>query len=233
MFRYKGAGWRVAKSIETFGNQIMILRGTTQTYPKDGTLGDAAHSNRLSDHNPDVDGIVRAIDVDENFNGFIDLVATRLRRGRDARLKYFIHDNRMFSSYSTAARAAWEWGEYTGPNGHNDHGHLSVVATTAADSSKPWDIMNPVSPPTPDPGDEDLTPSQFASRLSPQQVDVVCNTRGEGGKWIVFPGNNDRASLTAQMTALLSDPDHPSWHQFFEETTTEAYVNAAVRKAGQ
>ena len=140
MFRYSGTGWRVAGSIETFGNQIMALRGNTDSYPTDGTLGDLAHSNRVSDHNPDPLGVVRAIDFHESSPGFVDEVAEQLRASKDPRLKYFIHDVRMFSSYATASRPAWAWGIYTGMNGHVNHGHLSVVSTTVAEGVQLWDI---------------------------------------------------------------------------------------------
>lgn len=137
-FRYSGNGWRVAHSLKTFGDQIMILRGHSTSYKVDGTLGDLAHSNRTSDHNPDENGIVRALDFYEDQPGRVDQVAEALRTARDPRLKYFIHDDRMFSSYATAQRQAWEWGPYTGPNPHTTHGHLSVVADSRADQDQPW-----------------------------------------------------------------------------------------------
>jgi len=230
MFRYKGTGWRTAFSINTFGDQIMALRGNDDSYSKDGTVGDTAHSNRVSDHNPDEDGIVRAIDFEESSPGFVDDVGERLRHAKDERLKYFIHDVRIFKGYvDSAGRPAWMWQAYDGPNGHKDHGHLSVVSTVIAESTKPWPINPEPAPPI---GDHDMTPAQFASRLSPQQVEVVCTTRGEGGKWIVYPGKTNRVALAAEMVALLGDPEHVKWVQFYEEAVTEGIVNAAVRKAG-
>lgn len=144
MFRYLGISdgvtWKVAPSIRTFGEQIMELRGTTKSYPTDGTLGDAAHSNRVSDHNPDEDGVVRAIDIHEVVAGQVDEVAEALRVSRDLRLKYFIHDDRMFSSYASGGIPAWTWRPYTGVNGHETHGHLSVVSGSIANSTAPWQI---------------------------------------------------------------------------------------------
>ena len=69
---------------------------------------------------------------------------------RDPRLKYFIHDVRMFSSYATASRPAWAWGIYTGINGHVNHGHLSVVSTNVAEGVGLWDIGQV------DSGDDDM-----------------------------------------------------------------------------
>ena len=45
----------------------------------DGWIGDAAHSKRFSYHNPDRNGIVWALDIDENFG------VGRWRNGRAAR----------------------------------------------------------------------------------------------------------------------------------------------------
>ena len=146
-FRYSGSGWRVAPSIKTFGDQIMAARGSTASLPTDGTLGDTAHSNRVSDHNPDPQGIVRALDFHEHTPGFVDAVGEALRARKDPRLKYFIHDDRLFSSYATSSRKAWEWGPYTGINGHENHGHLSVVSTAIANNTDPW-----LAPGGPNPG---------------------------------------------------------------------------------
>lgn len=137
-FRYSGRGWRVAASIKTFGEQIHAARGHRISYTVDGTLGDAEHSSRVSDHNPDSRGIVRALDFYEHKAGFVDAVADAIRLARDARCKYFIHDQRMFSSYPTSSYPAWTWRPYSGRNGHPDHGHLSVVADDRAEQDHPW-----------------------------------------------------------------------------------------------
>jgi hypothetical protein len=139
-FRYSGTGWRVAHSIKTFGDQIMDLRGHTNSYTVDGTLGNVEHSNRVSDHNPDDDGIVRALDFFEHVPGFVDEIAEALRTSKDPRLKYFIHDTRMFASYALPGKPAWEWREYIGANAHITHGHLSVVATNVADQTQEWEL---------------------------------------------------------------------------------------------
>jgi hypothetical protein len=140
-FRYSGEGWRVAHAIRTFGEQIMALRGHTDSYPVDGTLGDLAHSSRVSDHNPDENGIVRALDFYEHKLGFVDEVFEAMRLARDPRVKYAIHDKRMFASYDAAGGPAWQWREYTGANGHVTHGHLSVLPTGDNDS-RPFTVTN-------------------------------------------------------------------------------------------
>jgi hypothetical protein len=153
-FRYAGSGWRVAGSVQTFGEQIHQLRGHRISYPVDGTLGDADHSNRTSDHNPDSEGIVRAIDFFEWKPGIVDAVAETLRQARDPRLKYFIHDKRMFSSYiSPTGIPAWTWRVYSGVNGHISHGHLSVIADSRAEQTHPW----PMPGTTPTPQEDDMS----------------------------------------------------------------------------
>jgi hypothetical protein len=139
-FRYSGKGWRVAGSLRTFGDQIMDARGHTNSYVVDGTLGNLEHSNRTSDHNPDENGIVRALDFFEHEVRFVDEIGEALRTSKDPRLKYFIHDTRMFSSYPTSQFPAWTWRPYTGVNGHETHGHLSVVATNVADQTHEWEL---------------------------------------------------------------------------------------------
>ena len=104
----------------------------------DGWIGDTRHSARISDHNPDAKGIVRAIDIDRDLSGkakpdFMPDLADQLRlcakRG-DKRISYIIFDGRIASS-----KKAWAWRTYTGINKHNHHCHISFTKKGDADGS--------------------------------------------------------------------------------------------------
>ena len=106
----------------------------------DGWIGDRAHAARISDHNPDRNGIVRAIDIDENFgvgrlrNGIAakrladELIAYAASglSGSD-RVKYVVYENAIASG--TYRSKWWRW--RPGNWGHTAHIHVSF--TTAAD----------------------------------------------------------------------------------------------------
>lgn len=121
----------------------------------DGICASPRHSsqNPTSDHEPRVNGFATAVDLtDDKANGCdADAWAEHLRLTRDPRVKYVICNRRMFSSYATKHRKAWEWGPYTGPNPHEKHTHLSIVPSAIFDG-KPWF-------PTPPQGD-DMTPEE-------------------------------------------------------------------------
>jgi hypothetical protein len=104
----------------------------------DGWLGDARHSARSSDHNPDADGIVRAIDIDRDLSGkakpdlmpdLADQIRLCAKRG-DKRISYVIFDGRIASS-----KKAWRWRPYDGANKHNHHCHVSFTKAGDNDSS--------------------------------------------------------------------------------------------------
>lgn len=90
----------------------------------DGWLGDAAHAARRSDHNPDADGVVRALDIDADLGGYgaIGILADQLRACGDPRLAYLIHAGRIAS-----ASRGWLWRRYSGPNPHDTHLHVSFT----------------------------------------------------------------------------------------------------------
>ena len=103
----------------------------------DGWIGDTRHQARPSDHNPDAEGIVRAIDIDRDLSGKAkpDLMPDladqiRLCAKSDKRISYIIFNGRIASS-----KKSWAWRPYDGINKHNHHCHVSFTKTGDADSS--------------------------------------------------------------------------------------------------
>jgi hypothetical protein len=135
------ASWRLAKSLTKLRDQF------NQKYPKrnkssDGTIGDAAHASRKSDHNPWVKdgsmGVVTAIDITNDPKSGCDVhaIAEIMRQKRDPRIKYVISNGRIFSSTTSP----WQWRTYTGSNPHRAHFHVSVHSDKKHyDSEKVWD----------------------------------------------------------------------------------------------
>jgi len=102
----------------------------------DGWIGDARHSARKSDHNPDEQGWVRAIDIDRDLSGkpkpdIMPDLADQIRlygKAHPKRIAYVIFDGKIASS-----KKAWAWRPYDGINKHNHHCHVSF--TNAADAA--------------------------------------------------------------------------------------------------
>jgi hypothetical protein len=95
----------------------------------DGWIGDSRHSARKSDHNPDAQGWVRAIDIDRDLSGrpkpdLMPDVANQLRllAKTDRRISYLIFDGKI-----TSARSLWRWRKYKGINQHRTHLHISFT----------------------------------------------------------------------------------------------------------
>ncbi len=131
--------WRLAQSLETLRDQINDL-APGRDKSSDGTIGDAAHRARKSDHNPDRDGVVRALDITHDPASGVDCrqLAERLRQARDTRILYVIDNGRIFSSRVSP----WEWRAYRGSNPHTKHMHVSVVADRARyDDARPWHVV--------------------------------------------------------------------------------------------
>jgi len=90
----------------------------------DGWIGDARHSTRKSDHNPDANGCVRAIDIDARLSdnqGLSTYLADQIRSyGKtNGRISYVIHQGKIASQL-----LGWRWRKYKG-NPHSHHIHIS------------------------------------------------------------------------------------------------------------
>jgi hypothetical protein len=109
----------------------------------DGTIGDAAHRTRDSDHNPWVTdggvGVVTAMDIthDPDDNCDAAAIVQALIQSRDTRIKYIIWNRTITSSITQP----WVTRPYGGKNPHTKHFHLSVRPEKSAyDSTTPWEI---------------------------------------------------------------------------------------------
>lgn len=104
----------------------------------DGWVGDTRHAARPSDHNPDANGWVRAIDVDRDLSGkpkpdIMPDLADQIRiagKSGEKRISYVIFDGRIASS-----KKNWAWRPYTGANKHNHHCHISFSQKGDEDGS--------------------------------------------------------------------------------------------------
>lgn len=151
MVAISGTGWRLAPCLVDLIKQCDDLFPNRST-ASDGSIGDAAHASRASDHNP-ADGWVCAVDVtDDKANGCdADLLAQHIVASRDPRVKYVIWNRTIAKSYASNGVPAWQPYPYTGTNAHDKHTHVSVHNTAAArnDLSAWWPIE-----------EDDMTPEQ-------------------------------------------------------------------------
>lgn len=140
MVAVAGKTWKLAPSLVAFIDEI-DKRWPGRPTASDGSIGDAGHAARVSDHNPDDDPNddtttrwVCAVDFTDNDpNGPIAWqVLDGIRFRKDHRCKYGISEGMAFYSYAKGDRPAWTWVKYAGPNGHFKHGHLSIHNTAAA-----------------------------------------------------------------------------------------------------
>lgn len=132
--------WRVARSLNTLLDQINT-RFPHRSKISDGSIGDAAHASRTSDHNPWYGpGIVTARDFTHDpRNGVdIDRLSDELAASRDPRIKYIIANRLILDS--RPGNNPWRWMPYRGSNPHIKHLHLSVMNNANCDDTRPWNL---------------------------------------------------------------------------------------------
>lgn len=136
--------WRVARSLDTLLAEINAA-APHRDKAADGSIGDASHSSRYSDHNPNAAGVVRARDFTHDPAGGCHAgeIAEAVRalgaaNGHPALGPgaYVIWNWRIASD-----TYGWVWRDYTGSNGHTHHCHVSVATSASGyDSTAPWGI---------------------------------------------------------------------------------------------
>jgi hypothetical protein len=161
----------------------------------DGTIGDAAHAVRTSDHNPWVVhggiGIVRARDVDKDGIDAAWCVEHLRQLGarRDPRLYpngYVIFNRRITKPDFSG------WAVYTGSNPHDHHFHVSFTTSPAGfDSSAPWGIATAPAAPAEKDWFDMATRDELAAVIRAELAGVIRETtsslpnrRGPNGAYL-------------------------------------------------
>lgn len=137
------AKWFVAPSLKTLFAEINAA-WPNRDKSTDGTIGDAAHSSRDSQHNPNddpndsvPDGAVTAADIDKDG---INVKKVLNKLIGDDRVWYVIYDGVIWSrTYGWTAR------KYNGSNPHTSHIHVSLVQSRAAVNSTAGWGLKPIS----------------------------------------------------------------------------------------
>jgi hypothetical protein len=128
--------WRLSKAASQLREQI------DDSYPErsrksDGTIGDSRHLVKRSDHNPDKNGWVRALDVTSDLGVGLDETADLVnqirqyaKKSKTKRISYIIYNNRIASPI-----LGWKWRKYRGTNPHKSHFHISFTSLGDNDGS--------------------------------------------------------------------------------------------------
>lgn len=164
----------------------------------DGWIGDSKHqanqgwgtNGKGSYHNPDPNGIVHAIDLDEDFFGkgkgektamqFAEELATYCRQGKDGgRIAHIVYEDKV------ASGTAQNWHFRGSGYGHRHHIHISFTNKADNDGAKFMlpifndspEPVKPTSPPKPvPPKPQDKIPNY------PGRSNLMVNKRNDGVK---------------------------------------------------
>lgn len=125
----QGRSWTLAPALAALRDEVNRLwPNRDRSY--DGTIGDLAHqAQSKSEHNPDVKGVVRAIDITARG---IDVDALLNATIGDPRVHYVIYRGRICSR-----TYGWTWHR---SSGHEHHVHISLRNRTS--ESAPWDVID-------------------------------------------------------------------------------------------
>lgn len=141
------SSWKLAPCLsELFAEFDRIA--PSRDHASDGSIGDAAHQAEDSDHNPDKNGFVCAIDVDNDLHAsfsmedVIQYFVSECKKSNDVgkdrgRLNYFIYNRRIWR-----ADGGWKQEAYTGASAHTEHAHFSCEHDlTYVNDSHPWGLI--------------------------------------------------------------------------------------------
>lgn len=129
--------WQIIPVITQLRGEFNAIAPTRAT-GADGTIGDQAHADKTSDHNPDETGAVPIRDADKvnevhaldittdlrtpglTMETIVQFLLGRCRSGAEKRLRYIIFDRRIWE-----AANGWRQKAYNLADPHTGHAHFS------------------------------------------------------------------------------------------------------------
>lgn len=139
--------WHLVPCLARLRDEINAL-APNRAKGADGSIGDPAHADRTSDHNPDETGKVPIRDADSSnevhaldittdlrepgltLERVVQHVLARCRSGAERRLRYIIFDRRIWH-----VDQEWRQQTYTLADQHTGHAHFSASYDSAREAS--------------------------------------------------------------------------------------------------
>lgn len=178
--------WRLAGSLIQLRKELDAY-SPNRSKISDGSIGDAAHSSRTSDHNPNSAGVVCAIDITNGSPLAMEQGFQYLVKHPHPSQTYLIFNWRIASKTH-----GWRIRQYTGSNGHTKHMHVS--ASHDYDNTSKWNIAaayDLAPTPTPEP-EEEMTPAIVYTPTGQwvfvRGVDEQLYGKKDSGEWKPFGG---------------------------------------------
>lgn len=136
--------YKVAGSLLRLRDQL-DTGASTRAKASDGTIGNAAHAARDSDHNPwwVYGGVpyVTAMDITHDpVHLDCQMLEHTLWAGRDPRIKYVIWNRQIMSG--NAGPYPWQSRPYNGANPHTHHLHISVMPNPGSLLQADWNLFD-------------------------------------------------------------------------------------------
>lgn len=130
------ASWHLAPALSRLRDEVNA-KWPNRSKASDGTIGDAAHSSRTSDHNPNSRRSVNAIDITAKGIDTDTLIAAAKRHPS---VRYIIFNRRIMNRDIGNFRSR----PYNGSNPHTQHVHISLYQSPAAERrTQSWGLGKP------------------------------------------------------------------------------------------
>ena len=130
--------WHLAPALDRLRDEVNA-KWPNRSKASDGTIGDAAHSSRTSDHNPNSRRSVNAIDITAKGISTDTLIAAAKKHPS---VRYIIFNRRIMNRDIGNFRSR----PYSGSNPHTQHVHISLYQRRSAeDDTRSWGLGKPSS----------------------------------------------------------------------------------------
>ena len=127
--------WHLAPALDQLRAEVNAL-WPNRSKASDGTIGDAAHSSRTSDHNPNARRSVNAIDITASG---VDVQKLINAAKKHPSVRYIIFNRRIMNRDIGNFKAR----SYGGSNPHTKHVHISLYqSATAENRTQSWGLAN-------------------------------------------------------------------------------------------